>query len=86
MLLSTAAEISVAIARWFTCACQLHPPPVAHDLSKLEARLTSSATGPDDGVASPMLFEGIPMLLWLNLKSVARPGARGVRRAEGERT
>ncbi len=40
--------------------------------------LTSSVTGPDDGVASPRLFVGVPLLHWLNLNSVARPGARGV--------
>jgi hypothetical protein len=40
---------------------------------------TSSATGPDDGVASPRLFGGDPLLHLLNLISVARSGARGVR-------
>jgi len=42
--------------------------------------LTSSVTGPDDGVASPLPFGGFPMLPWLNLNSVARSGARGVSR------
>jgi len=41
--------------------------------------LTSYVTGPDDGVASPMPFEGSPMLHSLRLNSVARSGARGVR-------
>jgi len=41
--------------------------------------LTSSDTGPDDGVASPMPFVGVPLLHSLNLNSVARSGARGVR-------
>ena len=41
--------------------------------------LTSSVTGPDDGVASPLPFGGVPMLPWPNLNSVARSGARGVR-------
>jgi hypothetical protein len=40
--------------------------------------LTSSVTGPDDGVASPMPFVGVSLLHSLNLNSVARPGARGV--------
>jgi hypothetical protein len=42
--------------------------------------LTSSVTGPDDGVASPMPFGGYPLRHLLNLNSIARPGARGVRR------
>ncbi len=41
--------------------------------------LTSSVTGPADGVASPLPFGGNPLLFLLNLNSVARPGARGVR-------
>jgi hypothetical protein len=41
--------------------------------------LTSSATGPDDGVASPMPSVGGPMLHLLKSNSVARSGARGVR-------
>jgi hypothetical protein len=41
--------------------------------------LTSSDTGPDDGVASPMPFEGVPLLHSLNLNPLARSGARGVR-------
>ena len=45
-------------------------------------RLTSSVTGPDDGVASPRLFGGSPLLHSLNLNSVARSGARGVRKLE----
>ena len=44
--------------------------------------LTSSVTGPDDGVASPRLFVGVPLLLLLNLNLVARSGARGVRPLE----
>ena len=43
--------------------------------------LTSSVTGPDDGVASPLPFVGVPLLHLLNLNSVARSGARGVRQA-----
>jgi hypothetical protein len=46
---------------------------------KQKARLTSYVTGPDDGVASPMPFVGVPLHHLLNLNSVARPGARGVR-------
>jgi len=42
--------------------------------------LTSSVTGPDDGVASPMPFGGYPLRHLLKLNSVARSGARGVRR------
>ena len=49
---------------------------------KQKARLTSNVTGPDDGVASPMPFGGYPLLHSLNLNSVARPGARGVRKLE----
>jgi hypothetical protein len=41
--------------------------------------LTSSVTGPDDGVAAPRLFGGYPLLHLLSLNVVARPGARGVR-------
>jgi hypothetical protein len=41
--------------------------------------LTSSATGPADGVASPLPFAGVPLLHLLRLNSVARSGARGVR-------
>jgi hypothetical protein len=41
--------------------------------------LTSSVTGPDDGIASPMLLGGDPLPNLLDLNSVARPGARGVR-------
>jgi hypothetical protein len=52
-------------------------------MKKLKPHLTSSVTGPDCGVASPRLFVGVPLLHWLGLNSVARPGARGVRRAEG---
>jgi hypothetical protein len=40
---------------------------------------TSYVTGPVHGVASPLPFVGVPMLPWLNMNSVARPGARGVR-------
>jgi hypothetical protein len=42
--------------------------------------LTSSDTGPDDGVASLMPFEGVPLLHSLNFSRSARSGARGVRR------
>jgi hypothetical protein len=45
---------------------------------KAKWRPTSSVTGPDDGVASPMPFGGFPMLHLLNSNSVARSGARGV--------
>ena len=48
--------------------------------------LTSSVTGPDDGVASPMLFGGNPLPNLLDLNSVARPGARGVRQANRRNT
>jgi hypothetical protein len=41
--------------------------------------LTSSVTGPADGVASPKPFGGFPLRHLLNLNSVARSGARGVR-------
>jgi hypothetical protein len=41
--------------------------------------LTSSVTGPADGVASPLPFGGFSLLHLLNLNSVARSGARGVR-------
>jgi hypothetical protein len=44
--------------------------------------LTSSVTGPDDGVASPLPFGGVPLLHLLKLNSVARSGARGVGRLE----
>ena len=44
--------------------------------------LTSSVTGPDDGVASPMPVGGFPLLSLLRLNSVARSGARGVRKLE----
>jgi hypothetical protein len=47
-------------------------------LKKQRPRLTSSGTGPDEGVAAPMPFGGSPMLHFLNLNSVARSGARGV--------
>jgi hypothetical protein len=49
---------------------------------KQKARLTSYVTGPDDGVASPLPFGGVPLLRWLNLNPVARSGARGVRLAK----
>ncbi len=81
MLLSTAVDSSFAIARWFSCAWLTVLSLLVHELSKLEARLTSSVTGPDDGVATPMSFVGVPMHHLLNLNSVARSGARGVRRA-----
>ena len=42
------------------------------------ASLTSNGTGPDDGVASPMPFAGVPLLHLLSLKSVARSGARSL--------
>jgi len=79
MLLSTAAEISVAKARWFTCAWQFHQPRLVHVLSNRKSRLTSYVTGPDDGVASPVPFGVNPMLHQSNLNTVARSGARGVR-------
>ena len=41
--------------------------------------LTSSGTGPDDGVASPLAFKGYPFLHLRNLNLLARSGARGVR-------
>ena len=41
--------------------------------------LTSSVTGPDDGVASSLAFEGSLLNHMLILNPVARPGARGVR-------
>ena len=41
--------------------------------------LTSSVTGPDDGVASPRLLVGVPLRHSFNLNRAARPGARGVR-------
>jgi hypothetical protein len=41
--------------------------------------LTSSVTGPADGVALPMPFGGYSLRHLLNLNSVARSGARGVR-------
>jgi hypothetical protein len=44
--------------------------------------LTSSATGPDDGVASPLPFAGVSLFHLPNLNSVARSGARGVRLLE----
>ena len=44
-----------------------------------DAGLTSSVTGPADGVASPIPSAGVPLLQLLNLNSLARPGARGVR-------
>jgi hypothetical protein len=45
----------------------------------MECPLTSSDTGPGDGVASPLPFGGYPLRHSLNLNSVARSGARGVR-------
>ena len=48
-------------------------------LSKLEARLTSNGSGPDQGVASPVPSVGFPLLHLLNLNHVARSAARGVR-------
>ena len=48
---------------------------------KQKARLTSNDSGPDHGVASPLPFVGNPLLHLLNLNSVARSAARGVRRA-----
>jgi len=42
--------------------------------------LTNIDSGPVHGVASPMLFVGVPLHHSLNLNHVARPGARGVRR------
>jgi hypothetical protein len=45
--------------------------------------LTSSDTGPDDGGASRLPFEGVPLRHSLNLNSAARSGARGVRRLRG---
>jgi hypothetical protein len=45
---------------------------------KQKARLTSNDSGPDDGIASPMLFGGYPLLHSLNLNRVARSAARGV--------
>jgi len=48
--------------------------------AKAKASLTSSVTGPDDGVASPLAFVKVPLLHLLGLNSVARPGARGVGR------
>ena len=48
---------------------------------KQKARLTSNDSGPDDGVASPLPSEGVPLLQSLNLNPVARSAARGVRRA-----
>ena len=44
-------------------------------------QLTSNGSGPDHGVASPMLFVGNPLPHLLNLNRVARSAARGVRRA-----
>jgi hypothetical protein len=44
-----------------------------------KAPLTSSDTGPDDGVASALPFGGYPLRQLLYLNSVARSGARGVR-------
>jgi hypothetical protein len=79
MLLSTPVDSSLAIALWFSGAWLTVLSLLAHDLSKLEARLTSSDTGPDDGVASPGLFVGVPLLHSLILNCVARSGARGVR-------
>ena len=49
-------------------------------LSKLEARLTSNGSGPDQGVASPVPSVGFQLLHLLNLNHVARSAARGVRR------
>ena len=49
-------------------------------VKRIERCLTSSGTGPDDGVASPGLFVGVPLLRSLNLDSVARSVARGVSR------
>jgi hypothetical protein len=40
---------------------------------------TSNVTGPDDGVASPRLIVGVPLLHLFNFNRFARPGARGVR-------
>jgi hypothetical protein len=48
---------------------------------KIRHCLTSNGSGPDHGVASPMLFGGYPLHHLLNLNSVARSAARGVRRA-----
>ena len=48
-------------------------------VGKIKCHLTSSVTGPGDGVASPLPFAGVPLLHLLDYKSVARPGARGVR-------
>ena len=79
MLLSTAVDSSLATARWFSGTWLTVLSLLAHDLSKLEARLTSSDTGPDDGVASPLPFGGFPLLHLHNLNLVARSGARGVR-------
>jgi hypothetical protein len=45
----------------------------------MKAHLTSSDTGPADGVASPMPFEGVPLPHSLNFNCSARSGARGVR-------
>ena len=50
---------------------------------KQKARLTSNDSGPDHGVASPMPFEGVPLLHSLNLNPVARSAARGVRCLKG---
>ena len=53
--------------------------------AKAKASLTSSVTGPVHGVASPMAFEGSPMLHLLSLNLVARSGARGVRHGKQRR-
>ena len=45
---------------------------------KQKARLTSKDSGPDHGVASPMLFVGNPLPHLLNLNRVARSAARRV--------
>ena len=47
----------------------------------IKKHLTSYGSGPDDGVASPMLYGGYPLLHLLSLNSVARSAARGVGRA-----
>jgi hypothetical protein len=51
-------------------------------VTKDKGHLTSSVTGPDDGVASPLVFVGVPLLHLLNFNRPARPGARGVGRLE----
>ena len=46
---------------------------------KQRARLTSSDSGPVHRVASPLPSVGFPLLHLLNVNSVARSAARGVR-------